>query len=121
MYVNATDAVAKAGTDSAAPVQVLINDTHYLEITASATEFEFRDIDGVQQAVASEAVVDVAQYYDISNAAGRALGTQGIVAVRAMGGPSMEMTVICTVLMAGAACCAFGYTIWGASDKSLTH
>lgn len=117
VFPSAADAVAQAGDDprAAAPVQVLINNTHYLEVAASPTAFDPATIDGVQTPVVTEAAVTVRQYRDVSNAVGQALGTEGVSAIRAMGGPAMEMILICLVLMLGAACCAFGFTICGVS------
>lgn len=115
VFPSAAEAVAQARDDSTAatPIQVLINNTHYLEVSASPTVFDPATIDGTQPPVVTDAAVTVRHYRDVSNKVGQALGTEGVSAIRAMGGPAMEMILICLVLMLGAACCAFGFTICG--------
>lgn len=115
IFSSAADAVSRSSAESSTsgPTQVFINDTHHLEIMASPVAYQSTPTGNSQQPVPSEAVVQVTIYRDISNAVGRALGTEGIVAIRALGGPAMEMIVIFCFLIAGALCCAFGFAIWG--------
>eukprot|EP00892_Ulva_mutabilis_P004002 jgi/Ulvmu1/1974/UM012_0136.1 len=116
--VAVSSSTAESGTSS--PLQVLVNDTHHLEISASPTAFQPASITTrTQDLVPSEATVRVVLYHDTSNAVGRALGTEGIVAIRSMGGPAMEAVVICSLFISGALCCASGFAIWGTLFTSL--
>ena len=78
-----------------------INITHHLEVEATP------------DSSLSTATFAVSEWRDTSNSFGLSLGPEGVTVFRSLGGPAMDMLIICSLLVLAAVLVAFGFSSAG--------
>lgn len=112
MFASVDQALAVAGpnvTEANASNVITINATHHVEIHVNVIVTG----QGVGWHGPPTAVVDVSTWENTSNSFGLALGVDGVVVFRSLGGPAMDVLVNSTMLLLAAVLCGIGFSTMG--------
>lgn len=106
VFASFSEALRIAGPNATAGFGypwVQVNATNHLEVQVTPWESLASD-------TADFAVVE---WHDLSNSFGLSLGPNGVTVFRALGGPAMDMLIICSLLVVAAVLMAFGFSTAG--------
>lgn len=104
MFEDLSEALLVAGpnaTTDERQSRTHINITHHLEVEATP------------DSSLSTATFAVSEWRDTSNSFGLSLGPEGVTVFRSLGGPAMDMLIICSLLVLAAVLVAFGFSSAG--------
>jgi hypothetical protein len=109
VFASLTEALQVAGPqakeDSKHP-WIQINTTHHLEVHVTPWD---------SPPYHTTADFSVTEWHDLSNSFGLSLGPDGVTVFRALGGPAMDMLIICILMVLAGILIATGFSSAGTS------
>ena len=108
MFATLSEAFLVAGPNSTADSGdslITINKTHHLEVTVTPWA-------SLPNSTSTADFV-VSEWHDTSNSFGLSLGPEGVTVFRSLGGPAMDMLLICSLLVLAAVLVATGFSSAG--------